>query len=485
METYYKLPKEDVNDVEGLISEVYMKSGDQVEQGDLIYSFETTKANVDVEAGHDGFIHYYVKANDTIEVGVNVCVITDNRGFKLIMEEPIQKPADASIKLTKQALAFIAKHDIDVAQLKLSGIVRLKDIEALLDTQVPVVQDQILTLDRENEFIGRLLNDRSIRALGSKEKIQLYHEHGYDIDNSVLFQDGSILIANEIYLGRNVVIGEGTIVEAPIIRIGDHTNVGRKCEWVASEINVGPLNRIGDGVVIDIAGGRYSDSIFKSGKDCLVAGGAYLNVCRSITLGDHVAISPRAMLFTHSFWQSILEGYSANFGPISAQDDSWVGAAAQVLPNVEIGYGAIVMSGSVVSSKVSEYSMVGGIPAKVLKEQLKKQLSSAQIRAQISSLFQEFVNYIMSLDYKVESKSASSIKLISPEQIKHSIDWVFDGGVEKPVNNDIVIVYQNESMIEAASVLCVVEKSIVGDVGTLVQTLMEFFRRRGIRFYSE
>ena len=57
--------------------------------------------------------------------------------------------------------------------------------------------------------------------------------------------------------------------------------------------------------------------------------------------------------------------------------------------------------------------------------------------------------------------------------------------MEKPVNNDIVIVYQNESMIEAASVLCVVEKSIVGDVGTLVQTLMEFFRRRGIRFYSE
>ena len=66
METYYKLPKEDVNDVEGLISEVYMKSGDQVEQGDLIYSFETTKANVDVELVK--VIYFLLKITEKLKI---------------------------------------------------------------------------------------------------------------------------------------------------------------------------------------------------------------------------------------------------------------------------------------------------------------------------------------------------------------------------------------------------------------------------------
>ncbi|MBP7086410.1 MAG: transferase [Enterococcus sp.] len=53
--------------------------------------------------------------------------------------------------------------------------------------------------------------------------------------------------------------------------------------------------------------------------------------------------------------------------PISIGKNVWIGANATVLPGVRIGDGAIIAAGAVVSKDVEENTIVGGVPAKVMK----------------------------------------------------------------------------------------------------------------------
>lgn len=48
-------------------------------------------------------------------------------------------------------------------------------------------------------------------------------------------------------------------------------------------------------------------------------------------------------------------------------NDVWIGANSTILPGVKIGNGVTVAAGSVVTKDIADYSMVGGVPARVLK----------------------------------------------------------------------------------------------------------------------
>jgi acetyltransferase-like isoleucine patch superfamily enzyme len=49
------------------------------------------------------------------------------------------------------------------------------------------------------------------------------------------------------------------------------------------------------------------------------------------------------------------------------QDDVWIGHGATILKGVTIGMGSIVSAGAVVTKDVEPYSIVGGVPARVIK----------------------------------------------------------------------------------------------------------------------
>ena len=54
-------------------------------------------------------------------------------------------------------------------------------------------------------------------------------------------------------------------------------------------------------------------------------------------------------------------------GDVILAEDVWVGSNVVILSGVKIGRGAIIAAGSVVTKDVAPYSIVGGVPAKVIK----------------------------------------------------------------------------------------------------------------------
>jgi maltose O-acetyltransferase len=52
------------------------------------------------------------------------------------------------------------------------------------------------------------------------------------------------------------------------------------------------------------------------------------------------------------------------------EDDVWIGRNAIIMPGIRIGKGSIIGAGSVVTKDVEPFSVVGGVPAKLIKKRI-------------------------------------------------------------------------------------------------------------------
>lgn len=86
-----------------------------------------------------------------------------------------------------------------------------------------------------------------------------------------------------------------------------------------------------------------------------------------ITIDDNVLIAPKVSLLSEGHPVSPEQRHSLMVGHIHIKKNAWIGANATILPGVTIGENAIVASGAVVSKDVPDNTIVGGIPAKVIK----------------------------------------------------------------------------------------------------------------------
>lgn len=149
------------------------------------------------------------------------------------------------------------------------------------------------------------------------------------IGSNVIIEDGVLIFHPEnISLGSNIYIGHNTILKGYYkneFTIDDGTWIGQQCFLhSAGGIYIGTNVGIGPGVKI-ITSTHKSDS--------------YLPVLHSELI----------------------------FKEVTIESDSDLGVGSIVLPGVRIGKGSIVGAGAVVTKDVPPYSIVAGVPAKVIK----------------------------------------------------------------------------------------------------------------------
>ncbi|MEV2274322.1 DapH/DapD/GlmU-related protein [Nocardiopsis sp. NPDC049922] len=87
-----------------------------------------------------------------------------------------------------------------------------------------------------------------------------------------------------------------------------------------------------------------------------------------IRIGDGAMIAPRVSLITGGHPLPLAERREyLSFAPIVVEDDVWIGAAAVITQGVTIGAGAVVAAGAVVTRDVPARTLVGGVPARVIR----------------------------------------------------------------------------------------------------------------------
>ena len=86
-----------------------------------------------------------------------------------------------------------------------------------------------------------------------------------------------------------------------------------------------------------------------------------------ITIEDNVLIAPKVSLLSEGHPVSSNERQSLIPGKIHIKKNAWIGAGATILPGVTVGENAVVAAGAVVSKEVPANTIVGGIPAKIIK----------------------------------------------------------------------------------------------------------------------
>ena len=86
-----------------------------------------------------------------------------------------------------------------------------------------------------------------------------------------------------------------------------------------------------------------------------------------ITIEDGVFIAPKVSLLTEGHPLSPENRHSLTAGHIHIKKNAWIGANATIMQGVAIGENAVVAAGAVVTRAVPDNTVVGGIPAKIIK----------------------------------------------------------------------------------------------------------------------
>ena len=103
------------------------------------------------------------------------------------------------------------------------------------------------------------------------------------------------------------------------------------------------------------------------GNNTTVNPNCYLDARRTIRIGNNVNIAHNTRIYTlgHDVDSPDLALVGA---PVEIGDDVFIFSNVLIMPGVKIGKGAVVFAGSVVVKNVEPYSIVGGNPAKFIKE---------------------------------------------------------------------------------------------------------------------
>jgi len=171
-------------------------------------------------------------------------------------------------------------------------------------------------------------------------------------------------------------------IEAGVrLRFADHITLGRNAyldervylHACPQGIAIGANTFVMHGALLHVYNFRDLPHAFiRIGRDSLIGEYNILRGQGGITIGDRVYTAPNVQLLAvnHVYDDPtrpmIEQGITAE--GIVVEDDVWIGAGAIITDGVHIGRGAVVAAGAVVTTDVSPHTVVGGIPARVLKQ---------------------------------------------------------------------------------------------------------------------
>lgn len=165
------------------------------------------------------------------------------------------------------------------------------------------------------------------------------------------------------FVGEGSIIGRGCELQGGgqcNIHIGNNTCIAKQCIL---------------GCWINYAGVKYSPKIV-IGDNCSIGEYNHITSINHITIGNGVLTGRYVYISDNNhgdcYYETLLIRPSdrklVSKGPVHIGNNVWIGDKVSILSGVKIGDGAVIAANAVVTRDVPAYSVVGGIPARILKQ---------------------------------------------------------------------------------------------------------------------
>ena len=146
--------------------------------------------------------------------------------------------------------------------------------------------------------------------------------------------------------------------------------------------------------------------------------GNYCSIAHGVTFllsVDHVLNHLSSYPFRKKVIDSNLVDATSK-GSIIVSDDVWIGYGATILSGVTIGQGAVIGAGAVVSKDVEPYSIVGGVPSKMIKKRFSDEVIDFMLTLDYSKLDDNIITGHINDLYK-------GLENLSRDEVKEYYDW--------------------------------------------------------------
>lgn len=183
-----------------------------------------------------------------------------------------------------------------------------------------------------------------------------------------------LYVASNVKIGKNfrcdsipkILIDKGARLE-----IGSNVELRRNVEI---RVHGTALVSIGDKVRID----RGVRILGANKSEIRIEEGARIGLYSVFNGGDSIRVGAKSLISGFVYLQTSMHGFRSKeasvqdqgyeHAPVVLEADCWLGTHVVILPGVNLGKGVVVGSNAVVTKSAEAYKVIGGIPAKEIKE---------------------------------------------------------------------------------------------------------------------
>jgi acetyltransferase-like isoleucine patch superfamily enzyme len=163
-------------------------------------------------------------------------------------------------------------------------------------------------------------------------------------------------------------LARGLLAKRHLASGGDRLRLGPGVRWRThgARIELGTGVFIRRGAKLGISGRRGQTAVLRVGDRVGIGDRSEIHCGREVVIGDDTLIAWDVVIMDRSY--HALGPGPEQPEPVRIGRRVWVGCRSTILPGVEIGDGAVVAAGSVVTKDVAPRTLVAGNPARVVRE---------------------------------------------------------------------------------------------------------------------
>ena len=128
------IPTINVNDIKVTISDIRKENLEYIEEGEVLYCVETSKATEDYRVDFAGYVVLFVEDMDEVEVGKSAgmifkCLDDAKAKNEEVLAAKAKAKKLASVNASKKAIAYAEEKGVDITLIQKDGIIKTQDID--------------------------------------------------------------------------------------------------------------------------------------------------------------------------------------------------------------------------------------------------------------------------------------------------------------------------------------------------------------------